>query len=431
MQRATTVLRDPTLDEEVHRRVFPSGLTVYVLRKPEFTRSYATIATRYGSIDTRLWTNGRARRLPDGVAHFLEHKVFETPDGDAFDLFAASGASANAFTSFSSTRYLFGTSSEFATNLRILLNMVFDLYVTPETVEKEKGIIGQEIAMYEDDPGWRLYFGALQALYARHPLRIDIGGTVESIARISPELLRAVHATYYHPRNMVLAAVTPAPVEVTFRAVQECVEKRTFGRPPRRRAAAPREPRRADKASVRVALPVARPRVLLAFKDLPPSRRGASLLRRELASALALDCLFGNSGSVYMRLYEQGVVDDSFSCNYTADVGYAFAMVGGETDDVGRLRRALEKELTAALEGGLSESDFERVRNKVLGDYARAFNAPDRIAHMLVAHHLRGTGLSDYRDQLFRLTRADLNRRLRAMLDPGSRCYSVIVPRKK
>jgi predicted Zn-dependent peptidase len=424
---STEILHDPTLDEKVHRRVFDSGLTAYVLRKPQFTRSYATVAIRYGSIDTSLGRNGGA--LPDGVAHFLEHKVFETEDGDAFDLFAARGASANAWTSFSSTRYLFGTSTEYEANLRTLLDMVFDLHVDAANVEKEKGIIGQEIAMYDDDPGWRLYFGALQALYSKHPVRIDIAGTAKTIAGITPELLRDVHRTYYHPRNMVLAAVTPEPVSRTFKAVEACVEKRSFGRGPARRGSGPAEPATVHKATTRIRLPVARPRIVLAYKDRPP-RRGRAQLRQELTSAVALDCLLGNSGSVYLKLYERGLLDDTFSYSYTADPGYAFTMLGAEADDVVRMRRALENELGSALEEGISEAAFRRVRNKVLGDYARAFNSPERIAHMLVSHHLRGTVLQDYRDELFAITRASLNRRARQMLDPAARCYSVVAPKK-
>ncbi len=307
--------------------------------------------------------------------------------------------------------------------------MVFDLHVTDENVEKEKGIIGQEIAMYDDDPGWRLYFGALGALYGRHPVRIDIAGTSKTIGGITPELLREVHRTYYHPRNMVLACVSPSTVGTTFRAVEQRVEKRRFGPAPVRRTKPPREPRGAAKQRVRMALPVARPRLLLAFKDRPAAN-GRALLRRELASSLALDCLFGNSGSVYLKLYEQGLVDDTFSYSYTADRGYGFAMLGGETDDAARTRRILTRETSAALDKGLSVAQFERVRNKVIGDYARAFNSPDRIAQMMVGHHMRGTVLSDYRDELFRLTRRGLNQRMRDLLDPDVGCYAVVTPRK-
>ena len=220
-----------------------------------------------------------------------------------------------------------------------------------------------------------------------------------------------------------------APVGTTFKAVRERVEGRRFGRAPSRRAKPPGEPRSAGRPRVRIALPVARPRLLLAYKDTPAGS-GRALLRRQLASSLALDCLFGNSGSINLKLYEQGLVDDTFSCSYTADRGYGFAMLGGETDDPTATRRVLAREIERARVDGLSDAEFLRVRNKVLGDYARAFNSPDRIAHMMVGHHLRGTELSDYRGELFRLTRRALNRRLRDLLDPATCCYSVVVPKK-
>ena len=423
----TSTVKDSVLDEVVHRRVYPSGLTVYVVRKPAFTKSYATFATRYGSIDTSL--DGKTR-LPDGIAHFLEHKIFETPEGDAFDLFAARGASANAFTSFSSTRYLFGTSQDYAANLRTLIEVVLDLHVDHDNVEKEKGIIDQEIAMYDDDPDWRIFAGALQALYVHHPIRIDIAGTKKSISVITPELLRRVHAAYYHPRNMVLAACSPEPVGTTFAAVEELVEGRKFGRAAKLHRTAADEPDRVRNRSKRIALPVARPRLLLALKDSPARGSGKARLRRELAAAVVLDCLFGNSGEVYLDLYERGLVDDNFSFNYSSDTSYAFALAGGETDDVPRLRRALDRQLDRLGREGIAASDFERIRNKELGGYARAFNAPDRIAQMLVGHHFRGTTIADYREVLFRLTRAEVNRTLRRLAAPERRCYSTVVPRK-
>ncbi|MDH3593157.1 MAG: insulinase family protein, partial [Planctomycetota bacterium] len=393
------VIADPVLDEKIHRRVFSSGLTAYVVRKKGFSKSYATIATRYGSIDTALPKPARNEGLPDGVAHFLEHKVFSTPDGDTFDRFAAQGASANAFTTFSSTSYLFGTSTNYTANLRTLLEMVFSLYVTDDNVEKEKGIIGQEIAMYDDDPDWRIYFGALQALYHKHPVAIDIAGTSKTISGITPELLQRIHRAYYHPRIMAFAAVSPEPVERTFREIERAVEGRSYGRAPGRRRVDVDEPASVRKASVRLKLPVARPRLIAAFKDTPAGY-GRRRLKRELAAAVAIDCLFGSAGTVFLGLYEDSLVDEHFSCSYTGDETYSFAMIGGETDDVRRLQRELGRRLEEARAAGVSRDDFERVRNKEIGSYARAFNAPERIAQMLVSHHLRGTTLTDYRELL-------------------------------
>jgi predicted Zn-dependent peptidase len=228
---------------------------------------------------------------------------------------------------------------------------------------------------------------------------------------------------------MALAAVSPEPVETTFAAVEECVETREFGPAPAPRAPLPREARRARRGSVALRLPVHRPRLVLAFKDATPPPRGPAHLRLELASSIALDCLFGNSGSIFLKLYEEGLVDDSFSASYTAEGSFAFAMAGGETDDAAKLRAALERELRAALRRGITAEEFERTRNKALGGYARAFNTPERIAQMLVTHHLRGTTVADFRRVLLALTHAEVNRRLRALLDPKAKCYSLVLPR--
>ncbi len=426
----TMVITDPVLDEQIHKRVLPSGLTVYVVRKKGFSKSYATIATRYGSIDTALPTHAKSETLPDGIAHFLEHKVFATPDGDAFDLFAARGASANAFTSFSSTRYLFSTSTHYVENLRILLEMVFSLYVTPDNVEKEKGIIEREIAMYDDDPDWRIYFGALQAMYHTHPVSIDIAGTGKTIGVITSDLLERVHSAFYHPKVMALAVVSPEPVNKTMRAVERYVASLRFGKGPGKRRIDADEPREARTAMLTQRLPVARPRFLAAYKD-KPTGGGRKQLKRELAAGVVLDCLFGSAGSIYLPLYESGLVDARFSGSYTADATYSFAMVGGETDNITKLRREYEKRLTAACEAGIAADEFERVRNKEVGAYARAFNSPQRIAHMLVDHHLRGTSLIDYRDTLLGLTLRDVNKCLRELFLDEARSYSIIKPQKK
>jgi len=425
----TEILHDATLNETVHRHVFPSGLTAYVVHKPEFTRSYATIGTRYGSVDTRLGRDRKGKPIPDGTAHFLEHKMFETPEGDAFDAFAARGASANAYTSFTNTQYLFGTSSAYEDNLKTLFDLVFDLHLTPENVEKEKGIIGQEIAMYDDDPDWRIYFGALQCLYSKHPVRIDIAGTSETIAPITMDLLQEVHRTYYHPRNMVLAAVSPEPVAKTLAIAERELGRRRFGPAPGPRPGPPREGRRAHQKEWALRLPISRPRMLLACKDHAPGRGGKTLLRREIASAVALDCLFGNSGSIYLALYEAGLIDESFAAGYTADPTFAFALLGGESDDIAHLRSSLDRELTRARREGIAKDAFERVRNKELGGFARAFNSPQAIAHVLTANYLRGTTIQDYRAMLLKVTRAEVNRRVKELFDPQVRCYCMVEPR--
>lgn len=283
--------------------------------------------------------------------------------------------------------------------------------------------------MYDDDPDWRIYFGALHALYRRHPVRIDIAGTRRTIGTITAPLLREIHARHYHPRRMALAVVSPEPPEVAFRVVEEVVEPRRYGPPAPERPILRDEPRKAGRGRFRARLPIARPRVMFAFKDRPIYRAGNALLRRELATAIGLDGLFGNSGSIFSDLYERGLVDETFSYQYTAEPDYAFALAGGETDDAGRLQRELDRCIRAALGRGIPPEEFERVRNKAFGDYARAFNAPESIAHMLVSHHLRGTVLADYLSVLSEIRREEVSARLRELLQFPSRTVSVVVPR--
>src|SRR5690606_13607321 len=201
----------PQLDEQLYYEKLDNGLDVYLLPKTGFYKTYATFTTKYGSIDNHFVPLGKEEyvKVPDGIAHFLEHKLFEKEDGDVFQKFSRQGASANAFTSFTRTAYLFSSTSHVEKNLETLLDFVQEPYFTDQTVEKEKGIIAQEIRMYDDNPDWRLYFGMIKNLYEKHPVRIDIAGTVESISAITKDMLYTCYNTFYHPSNMVLFIVGP------------------------------------------------------------------------------------------------------------------------------------------------------------------------------------------------------------------------------
>ena len=208
------------LQEELYHEKLENGLEVYILPKKGFNKTFATFTTKYGSIDNHFvpLESEEYIKVPDGIAHFLEHKLFEKEDGDVFQQFSKQGASANAFTSFTRTAYLFSSTSNVELNLDTLMDFVQEPYFSEKTVEKEKGIIGQEITMYDDNPDWRLYYGVIQNLYENHPVRIDIAGTVESISHINKDLLYECYGTFYHPSNMLLFVVGPVNVEQTYEA---------------------------------------------------------------------------------------------------------------------------------------------------------------------------------------------------------------------
>lgn len=418
------------LRETVYREQLPSGLTVEVVPKPGYRKHYATFATRYGSVDNCFVIPGERTemRAPDGVAHFLEHKMFEQADGNVFERFAALGASVNAATTYTSTTYLFSTSEHFSECLELLLNFVQQPWFTPESVRKEQGIIAQEIRMYEDNPEWRLQDNLMKALYHHHPVRIDIAGTVESIQRIDPDILYLCHRTFYHPGNMVVLVVGDVGPEEVVAQVSDNIGRRGYEpRPPveRRYPAeppAPNERRRSER--LRVSLPL----VALGFKDRPATP-GPQLLVRSTAVDLALRAILGRSSELYNALYDEGLIDDSFGASYMAEVGYAHVIMGGETREPERLADALRAGIGRARERGIPAEDFERLRRAALGNFIAALQSPELIAHQATADFFRGFELFDRYDVLKAITLEQVNAGLREVLDPEQCAVSIIEPK--
>lgn len=418
------------LREVVWHEQLPSGLTVEVVPKPNYHKRYATFATRYGSIDNCFVVPGasEATRVPDGIAHFLEHKVFEQKEGNVFGRFAALGASVNAATTYTSTTYLFSTSERFDESLELLLSFVQQPYFTPENVKKEQGIISQEIRMYEDNPEWRLQDNLMNALYHAHPVRIDIAGTVESIARIDPETLYLCHRTFYHPSNMAVFVVGDVDPERVIDQVRAGVEGRNYDHrePVERRY--PDEPATLEQRRREEKLRVALPMLALGFKDRP-AEPGLALLRQSTATDIALRAVLGRSSDLFNRLFEQGLIDDTFGASYTGEASYAHAVLGGETREPDRLADALLEGISDARERGIPAADIERIRRASLGSLIAALQSPELIAHQATADFFRGFGFFD-RYAVLEETGVDaVNERLRTLLDPEKCAISTVLPK--
>lgn len=414
---------EPLTGRTVLRGTTPHGTDVRVLPMPGFTKSYASITTRYGSIDTHL---PDGTRLPDGIAHFLEHKMFQTKEGDVFDLYAARGASANAYTTFDHTTYLFSCSSRFEENFDTLLATLADITTDPAGVAREKGIIGQEIAMYDDDPSWQGFVRLLGALYRVHPVRIDIAGTKQTIAPIDPAILERTHAAYYHPAN--LTVVVAGDVDAAWVLARAGERLRPLA-PGRALTRAPvREPRRVAAAEARTRLPVGRARALLGLKDDPP-REGLARVRQEAESALVLDLLFGEGGRVEAPLYDAGMVDESFGASYETGDGFAFGVLSAEVDEVGAYRKALTREVARACRAPFTAQEVDRVRRKALGRHVRVFNAPEGAAHWLLDVALAHSTPAAEVQVLEGVTPRALTRRRDALL-AAPQAWSLVLPRR-
>ena len=372
------------INETLYHEVLPNGLTVYLLPKNDYHKTYGLFSTNYGSIDNEFIPYGSDKKIkvPDGIAHFLEHKLFEKEDGDVFQLFGQQGASANAFTSFTKTSYLFSTTDQVEKNLTTLLDFVQAPYFTEETVNKEKGIIGQEIQMYEDDPNWRMFFGILNNLYPEHPLHIDIAVTVESIEAITADDLYTCYRTFYQPSNMVLFVVGKLEPEKLMELIRTNQNAKDF--PPAQKIKRYFPDNNGDiiaKSSMRSA--ITRDKFVLGIKglDVLPAE-GKELLRYKTALNLLFQLLLGNTSQNYLKMYNDGLIDDSFGFEFSLDREFHFADFSGDTDQPEKAAEKVKEILLHFEEDQeLSEENLTLLKKKMLGQYFQTLNSLEYIAN--------------------------------------------------
>ncbi|MCW3792131.1 insulinase family protein [Paenibacillus sp. LS1] len=421
-------IRYEHLQETLYYEVMDNGLHVYILPKPGFQKTYATFATKYGSVDNHFQVEGQEEvKVPDGIAHFLEHKMFEEPTGDIFATFASHGASANAFTSFDQTVYLFSATEYVNENIQTLVDFVQNPYFTDQNVEKEKGIIGQEINMYADNPDWRVYFGLIEAMYQKHPVHIDIAGTVESISTITKETLYSCYNSFYHPSNMLLfvvGGVDPQQVIDMVRLNQEQKDYKPQGSIQR---FFEQEPEHVGEARRESKLAVSLPKCLFGFKETDVGLTGEKLLRRDTTTQLMMDLLFGSSTRLFQKLYDEDLISDSFGHEYNSSPQYAFSAIGGDTKDPDQLLARVREEVDAIVQKGFDSTDFERSRKKKIGGYLRMLNSPENIAHEFTRQQFRGGDFFNMLPLYESITLEDVNLRLREHIRWDQLAVSLVV----
>jgi len=398
-------------DESLYRQVLPNGLTVIVVPKADYHKTYALMTANYGSIDTRFIPMGSDQfvETPDGIAHFLEHKLFEKADHDAFDLFGETGANANAFTGATRTSYLFSTTAAVETNLETLLDFVQDPYFTDQTVNKEKGIIGQEIQMYQDDPGWRLYFGMIGNLYPTHPVHIDVAGTIDSIDKITPEMLYQVHQTFYQPSNMTLTVVGNVDPEAIVSLVANNQAKKQLVNGPFTRGVETDT----DIATILpyrvLEMPIVQPKSIVGIKGTRDVQDDFEGLRYQIAVRLLLESIFGDSSELYLKWYDDGLIDDSFDFEYSAQRTYNFATIGSDTNDPAAFSDAVIDVINRGVDQPeLTETRFKQLQRAALGKYYQSLNSLEGIANQLSAQSFGTSTIFDFPRALNSLTLEDL-----------------------
>lgn len=418
-----------TVKEQLFTIEHPSGLEIFVVPKKHST-SFAMFGTRYGSMDNSFKTQKESNfiTVPDGIAHFLEHKLFENANGeDTFTRFANYGGSANAFTSFDRTVYLFSCTENFDENLEALLDFVQNPYFTEASVQKEIGIIGQEIRMYDDNPGWQSYFELLSALYVNNPVKIDIAGTTGSIAKITADVLYKCYNTFYNLSNMTLVVsgdVTPEQVIAVADKVLKQAEKIEIERTPLD------EPDHIRQKHITKYLEVAMPILAVGIKDNTPSL-GIESIKRNIATDIILYSIFGASGSFYADNYEKGLINGSFNADTSFGRNYSFATIGGSTPDPDTLFAEIQNEIENWRQSGLDKVDFERSKRVLYSSSLTAFESTESIANGFLRQHFLGGNLLELPELIASISFEYASDIFIEMFTQDRIAASVILPNKK
>ena len=423
------ILKDfPEIDERYYEGTHASGLKIYVIPKNHGT-AYAVFGTKFGSIDNKF-KNARGEEvvLPDGIAHFLEHKLFENEDGtDTFSRYAKFGGSANAYTSSDATVYLFSATGSISENLEILLDFVTHPYFTDETVNKEMGIIGEEIRMYDDNPDWRLYFNLMRALFKDNPVRIDTAGTEKTIAEITPEKLFEAYNSFYNLHNMALVVCGNISPEQVSAAADKMLPSNEVEKVPVERIYPDEQTAVAQKEIVEK-MQVAMPMVNVGIKDTAGHLYGIDLAKMSAMYNIILEVIYGRSSRFYNENYEKGLINRSFSGSEDIHERFAYCIVGGSTEKPDELAKAIMDEAAYFVENGIAEEDFERAKRKLYAGSIKVFNSTDDIANSFLGFKFSECDLFEYPRIMQSITLEETEKLLKKAFVPERFAVSKILP---
>ena len=424
-----TVIENAAIGEKYIYAEHESGLKIYICPKEAYTSAYAMFGTRYGSIDTKFAVDGgRMEEVPAGIAHFLEHKLFESEDGDAFTRYAKTGASANAYTSFDRTCYLFSCSDRFEESFDILLDFVQSPYFTKETVDKEQGIIGQEIRMYDDSADSAVMENLFRIMYQNHPVRNNIAGTVESIEEITAETLKLCHDTFYDPSNLIVCVIGDVDAQ---KIIDQVRCQTPAGKPARvERCYGAPEPQEVRNRRIEKEMEISMPAFAIGFR-CPDAGRGRDAMRMELIGELAGEILIGESSELYQKLYDENVIDADFSVDYERMKGMALLELCGDSEQPERILQEVLQEAACVIKTGVDRALLDRLKKSVAGRRLRGLDGFEGTCYRMCAYYFDGAEYLEYPDIYAGVTAEDVEQFIRENVKEEQAFLSVITPKRE
>ena len=418
-------IENKKIKENAYIEKLESGLTVVIIPKKNTNKKYVIWGTNFGSIDNRFIMPGTGEEvfIPDGVAHFLEHKMFEQENGsNSLDTLMALGMDANAYTTNDHTSYLFECTEDFYKGLDELMDYVQNPYFTDENVEKEKGIIGQEIKMYDDDPGFQLYINTMECLYKNNPVRLDIAGTVESIGEITPDVLYKCYNTFYNPGNMVMVVSGDfKPDELLGQIKSRLKPQKDIGEIKR---IYPEEPEEINENYKEVKMEVSTPLWMIGFKDKTSSKE--ELVKRHVAIEILLSMIVGKSSKLYKELYDEGLLLSEPDLYYEFSKQYAHVLISNQSKDPEKVKEKILNQISDISSKPLDKEHFERIKKKIYGEYITEFNNVANISKMFLADGFKGVNSFDYIDHYNDVTMEYAMSVLKEVFAPEKQVMSVV-----
>lgn len=400
-----------SIEETIYSKTLANGLSVFLLPKKEMAKTYGLFSTDYGSIDQTFIPIGEESKItvPEGVAHFLEHKLFEKEDRDVFADFGKQGASPNAYTSFTKTAYLFSATNNIEENVETLINFVQDPYFSEQSVEKEKGIIAQEINMYDDQPDWQAFMGTIKSMFKNHPVNIDIAGTVDSIYQITKDDLYTCYNTFYHPENMTLFIAGNFDAEKMMHLIQKNQAAKEFSARADIKREFPEEPSEVASKENIIHMPVSVPKCTIGIKDYATVLDPDEFLTKDLLQSMVLDHYFSKGGEFYQTLYNDGLIDDSFYFEMSLERNFGYSMIGSNTHHPDQFANKVKQMLLTIKDVTFSFEELERMKKKKIGQLLRAMNSVEFIANQSIHYYTFGVDFFEMIPSIQALTLEETN----------------------
>lgn len=420
------IIESSKVKEKVYIEKLENGLTVAVIPKKEICKKYVIWVTEFGSIDNnfKLTKTGEIVKVPDGIAHYLEHKLFEQENGkNSLDVLSSLGVDANAYTTNNHTAYLFEATDNFYEALDEFMDYVQSPYFTDENVEKERGIIGQEIMMYDDYPDWKLYMNAMKCMYKDNPINIDVAGTKETIAQIDKEKLYTIYNAFYRPDNQVLVLCGDFEVD----NILAEVKKRLKTNPNKQEVQRiyPKEQEEIVEKYKEAKMDISKPLFLIAYKDKVET---GEMVKKDLAIECICNMLIGKSSNLYQKLYREGLISEEFGYNYEFSKTYAHILIQNTSNNPQKVAEEISKEIENYKQTGFNNEEFERIKKKIYGEYVKSYNDISSISNNFLSDYFKEISSFEFLEEILVLDKDYVEKVFKEVFVEDRKVISVVLP---